>query len=109
MRLLKTALSVMMLLLSVSAFANTLPRTISILNKGVPVTTFKVPLSTKIEVSADQQDTNEKNTKTNFKGKVTLSLTFPSGETMNINAEEVEIAFNAHALKNEKMTPLENT
>ncbi|QGY29210.1 hypothetical protein [Pantoea cypripedii] len=85
MSMLKNLTTLSLFLLSMSALASTSPQTISVISHGKSVASFKVPDNTKIEISADKHQASK------FTGNAKLLLTFPSGEVMNIEADELAI------------------
>ncbi|MDE1187728.1 MAG: hypothetical protein PW844_14790 [Pantoea sp.] len=89
MSIFKNLAAFSLFVLSMSALAGTTPQTISVISHGKSVASFKVPANTKIEISADKQQADK------FTGNAKLSLTFPSGEVMNIEADELAIAATA--------------
>lgn len=97
MSILKKSITLSLFLFSMSTLAGTSAKTISVISNGKAVASFEVPGSGKIVVSAEQQETYADKPITNFKGNARLSLTFASGETLNVNADELEIVSDARA------------
>ncbi|WP_434113434.1 hypothetical protein [Paraburkholderia caffeinilytica] len=105
MSILKKSLAICLFLFGMSAMANELPEKISVINNGKVVTSFEVPVSSKIEISAEQQETNAEKTRVYFRGKARLLLNFPSGGGVEINADEIDIFSEAKAIeKSEKQS-----
>jgi hypothetical protein len=78
-------------LVGTSVLASVSTKMVSIISQGKEVTSFEIPSSAKIEVYAEHQETNTKDKKTTFKGGAIMSLTFSSGEVINIKTNELDI------------------
>ncbi|ERK09522.1 hypothetical protein L579_1305 [Pantoea sp. AS-PWVM4] len=91
MKIYKKSIIMALVLFSQSTLANTLPATIYVMSHGKSVASFDVPVATKIDISAEHQESNTEENKTYFKGKVRVLLTFSSGEVMHMQGEEFEI------------------
>lgn len=93
----KFLLSIPVLLFCSIAMANDSPTKIIIFDDGKIVTTLTVPASVRIDASAVRQ-TAEAN-KLNLKGSAKISLSFVSGEVMEIEAEDMTVVGRTKAEK----------
>jgi NAD(P)H-hydrate repair Nnr-like enzyme with NAD(P)H-hydrate epimerase domain len=88
---LKTMVAGILCVSCMSALAHSLPDKIVIINNKKPVMAINVPAGAKIDVEADRQKNNMSDTVMNFEGKAKVTMTLSTGESINIQANEVNI------------------
>ncbi|WP_138089308.1 hypothetical protein [Cedecea neteri] len=84
-------IAISLLFLSGGVSAQNCPKIISAISHGKTIAQVEVPTTVGIEVSGDEQSVNADNTLVLFKGDSKLSLTFPSGEILKMQSDNITI------------------